>query len=379
MVLRTNPGVIVPPDWGWQLTVGPDDEQQIRIAAFTRYEDIDSLVSIPRLLFWVVDLSAECLDEAATEALGHTSGLTTMMAFVGNCHVDSPELHVAYDVTGDNADHEFTQAYLPEHSSLPQPAAWLDLEAFNALHDRLADGGYNPRLGLALAQYNEALRSLRPVGGVLAAEHLFMAAEALVDLVKRRKMHAHGCADEVELAQYLGLDTTVTWKVHNALCSYLRQQVIFAADEEVHRALKKASDGFEHGFLPTTAIRGHVDADGILVAAFRYVRNSILDLLDLATPIRDSLAATLPTYNDRYHAVVRGLVSGESDRTEDPKRFKELNFTLNPTGAHAENEELRLTLSAAVDTSFSDGTELRDHNIWVYRNRLGEVDGEGST
>lgn len=378
MVVRTNPGVMVPPDWGWQLTVGPDDEQPIHIAAFTRYEDIEQAVPIPRLLFLVLDLGGKSLDEAATEALGHASGLTTIMAFVGNCHVDSPELHVAYDVTDDDADHEFMQAYLPDPSPLPQPAALLDLEAFNAVHDRVADGGYNSKLGLALAQYNEALRSLRPVGGVLAAEHLFMAAEALVELVKKQKMRAGGHTDETDLAKSLSLDTTKPWKVHNILCSHLRQQVIFAGDEEVHRALKKASDGFEHGFMATTAIRAHVDADGVLVAAFRYVRNAILDLLDLPTEVREHLAATPPTYNDRYHAVVRGLIDGEVGKVEDPKRFMELDFTLSLAGARSDDGELRLAINATVDPSFRDGVSLKDHDIWVYRNRLGEVDAEGS-
>ena len=320
-------------------------------------------------------MGAKSLDDAATEALGYSSGITTIMAFVGNCHVDSPELHVAYDVTGDAAGHEFTQAYLPDFGNLPQPGAWLDLGAFNVLHGRIADALYNSRLGLALAQYNEALRSLRPVGGALAAEHLFMAAEALVDLVKKQQMHAYGHVDEVGLAEHLGLDITQPLKIHNLLHSYLRQQVIFAGNQEVHRALKKASDGFEHGFLATTAIREFVDADGILMAAFSYVRKAILDLLGLPTELGDNLMATLPTYNDRYHAVVRGIVDGSIDRMENPKDFKQLHFTLDAVGAHSENGELRLALNVTVETSFDDESEvsLKDHTIWVYRNRLGEI------
>ncbi|WP_035838851.1 hypothetical protein [Kitasatospora azatica] len=162
--------MVIPQTTGWS-TLYKEPETEFQVSAFTRYEPLGDS-EVPRALHRVVDLAAANLDDAVNEALGNTGGLITMMAFVGNSHVDSPELHVAYDVTGDEAEHEYVQTYRPPTSELPQLGAHLDVTLFEAVHDRLVTSEHRTRLGMALVQYNEALRSLRPAGDVTAAGHL---------------------------------------------------------------------------------------------------------------------------------------------------------------------------------------------------------------
>jgi hypothetical protein len=162
------------------------------------------------------------------------------MAFVGNRFVEAPELHAAYDTTGDGAEHEFVQTYQPSGDDLPELAAVLDTQSFQAVHDAIVRSDLGPRLGLPFVHYNEALRSLRPAGDVLAAEYLFMAVEALVGIVKKREMAARGSADEMELALQLGIDTS------KALGSPQQANRLPAADNHLRRR-RRHLPGSEEG------------------------------------------------------------------------------------------------------------------------------------
>jgi hypothetical protein len=66
-----------------------------------------------------------------------------------------------------------------------------------------------------------------------------------------------------------------------------------------------------------------------LPAAFDHVHTAILDLLDLPEDLRGYLAATRPTYNDRIHANIRGVVDGNTSAPELPTAFRELDFRVD--------------------------------------------------
>lgn len=378
MVVRTNPGVVLPPGSVWSLTVGQADDPPLQVGVLTGYEESSWSAPVARVLYLVVDRAAASLEDAVIEALGSASGLTTIMAFIGNRYVESPELHVAYDTTGDRAEHEFVRTYRPEYGYLPEPAAVLDVESFQPVHDCLLRSDLGARSGMTLVHYNEALRSLRPAGDVLAAEHQFAAVEALAGIVRKREMQARGYTDELELAKCFGIDTTEPWKARNELTGYLRRTMIFSGDDVTHQALKKASDGFEHGYLPIVDVRKHAES-GILPAAFDHVRNAILDLLDLPEDLRGYLAATKPTYNDRIHANIRGVIDGGTSHPEDPTSFRELDFTVSLADVVPADGGLRLRLEPHVDPTFADGASLKDYSFLFYRERLGQSDDDQDT
>ena len=84
VVGRTNPGVVLPPGSGWSLTAGLAEDPPFQVSVFTGYEESDWSAPVARVLYLVVDLAAASLQDAVAEALGSASGLTTIMAFVGN-------------------------------------------------------------------------------------------------------------------------------------------------------------------------------------------------------------------------------------------------------------------------------------------------------
>jgi hypothetical protein len=184
VVGRTPASVILPPDCGWSVIPGLPGDQPFEVSVFTDYVDAGFSVPVPRTTYVVIDLIEASLNDAVETALGVAGGFTTVMAFVANAYIDSPEVHVVYDTTEDEAPHEFAQTYRAENPPIPRSAALLDTTLFGAVQQSLLKPGLlgtpaGSQLGVAMVHYNEALRSLRPGGDVLVAEHLFMAAEAL--------------------------------------------------------------------------------------------------------------------------------------------------------------------------------------------------------
>lgn len=364
VVAQTNAGVMLPAtaNWSAQLADGGT------ISAITGFDAAESAVPIPRVLYILIDLEASSLDEAIPEALEYATGVATIMAFVGNSFVDSPEPYVAYDTTDDDEPHEFTQTYQPARSGLPQPAALLDCEALDAVIQAGSDPAVHKRISVAMIQYNQALRNLRRSGEVLAAGHLFMAVDALGKLVERKRIAETGVADDRALAVSLGIDVDREdrhWR--NALAGVLRAKYIFAGDDATYKMIKEASDGFEHGFLTITQVRSKVDPS--YAKAFGYVRQAIIDLLDLPEPVRTHLAATQPVFNDRLRAQVRGLIDPATATGPEPP-IRHVDFTVDLVSAAVVDGSLNLSLQPQVSGVFQDGATLAEPEILIYRDRL---------
>lgn len=72
----------------------------------------------------------------------------------------------------------------------------------------------------------------------------------------------------------------------------VRQEIIFTGDAETYKAAKDASDGLEHGSWELDKVAAHAlkSAD----KTFRYVRRTIVDLLDLPQEVANELNEIKP-------------------------------------------------------------------------------------
>ncbi len=346
--------MIVQPDCGWSVTAGLPGDPSFEVSVFTDYEDTGLSMPVPRTTYVVTDLIAGTLNDAVETALGVAAGFTTVMAFVANSYVDSPEVHVAYDTTEDDAPHEFAQSYQAGHPPIQRSAALLDTTLFNAVQECLLKPGLlgtpaGNQLGVAMVHYNEALRSVRPGGDVLVAEHLFMAAEALVRIVREREMQAAACVTDEQLLQHLG-QPVPEYNANGAVISYLRRAIVFAGDRATHQALKKASDGFEHGFLSLTDIRAHLPQD-----------------------IEETVRTVAPNYNDGVRATIFGTIDDDVHTPRDPTDFRELSFAPDLADLTCENGQLRLCLRPQITTDFRDGGSLSPTRLRLYRDLLADL------
>lgn len=100
---------------------------------------------------------------------------------------------------------------------------------------------------------------------LLALAHLFMAAEALTRAVLREHLRSTEKTEEALAAE---------WSVDGRkLEAAARKKLIFRNDATCHRAAKKASDAFEHGFDDLNVIRPM--AESVIVKTARYIRRRL--------------------------------------------------------------------------------------------------------
>ena len=109
------------------------------------------------------------------------------------------------------------------------------------------------------------------------------------------------------------------------------------------------------------------------------MRTAILDLLDLPEVLRGYLVAAKPTYNDRIHANIRGMIDGDTGHPADPTSFRELDFTVSLADLVPADGGLRLRLEPHVDPTFADRASLKDYCFLLYRERLGLSDDDQDT
>ena len=69
MVVRTNPGVVLPPGSVWSLTAGQADDPPLQVGVLTGYEESSWSAPVARVLYLVADLAAASLEDAVIEAL----------------------------------------------------------------------------------------------------------------------------------------------------------------------------------------------------------------------------------------------------------------------------------------------------------------------
>ena len=235
----------------------------------------------PRQLWAEARGIAPSLDEAAREFAASVHSILPALSFATNATTSTLELHLCFDSTTGHARREFVQNHLHEPApvhygrSLPADSTVALLEAVNT-------SAIASRLQRALAHYWLALRNWTPGSEILALAPLFMGAEtlarpALESELARRRVSRHELAASLDVPE-------------RDLEAWARRALIFGGDEECHRRAKKASDGFEHGFLSFKDI--HTNAAVVRDRTAHYLRMAILRMAGVPNDARHVLAST---------------------------------------------------------------------------------------
>jgi hypothetical protein len=131
------------------------------------------------------------------------------------------------------------------------------------------------RLHRAASQYHIALRYWSAGEEILALAHLYIGMEVMTPLARERHLEHLG-VDKVALA---GM-----WSVTpRNLDSEIRKRLLFKEHDWIYERARKASDGFEHGYLSIPEIRDHAIASRNATAGL--LRRAILDHLGLEPSI----------------------------------------------------------------------------------------------
>lgn len=235
-----------------------------------------------------------------------------ILAIATNAAIEEPELELAFESTPGVTQREYFQSFLAPEGNLLHSARFIDVQDTLALIHAVINHSEGERILRAISQYNIALRNWKFGHSTLSVVHLWVALEALTKVKLRAERSARGLSSDEELAKALGVEK-------KDLDPAIRRQLL-QGDGECYTAAKKASDGFEHGFLAFDRLLGLSQTIRKRMAA--YVRQAIFDLAGVEARVRDSLLSQRfadpigPWPHARY---LRGVLKGEGDDLAPPE------------------------------------------------------------
>jgi hypothetical protein len=254
--------------------------------------------------------------EEAIAAFGNAAaGVIPVIAFSANAGIDDMMFHLAYDTTPHTIEREFIQSMIPDERATIQRGRRLNIDATRSLMAAIENHSEKKRIGRAIGQYALALRVWRWGYETLATAHLYMGMEALSKAVVRVEQQDR--ADE-DFATSIGIDPKSLHqcdRLSTIIEATIRREILFKGDTETYKNAKRASDGFEHGFMPFDEIRAL--ARSIRDTTAKYLRIGVMDLLNLDQRIRSLLLNApydVPLGCWPVVKYMRGQLVGESDQ-----------------------------------------------------------------
>jgi len=282
----------------------------------TRHREVGLSSPLPGDLWVDARGPASSLEEAVTLFAKVAGGVVAAIAFGANAAIGDLEPELAFDNTRSVSKRVFLQSLLPDEGATVHVRRIVNIKMTCCLLEAIQDHDEKERILRSISQYNLALRHWRWGHETLATEHLFMGTEALTKAIARYGQAKSGLSDE-GYAKNLGIDVKKLpprKSLHSAIVEKVRKDVLFKGDADCHRSAKRASDGFEHGFLPYDRISESAVKARDKTAS--YLRDSIIDLLDLDQASHSFFmdkTKNKPLGNWPVVKYVRGHLVGESD------------------------------------------------------------------
>jgi hypothetical protein len=308
VALVAKGGARLKPDEGIKITGFTTDAGPATVGLATRFQEIGLANRLPQDLIFEVRCPGSDLDDAVARGSILATSLAPLISFSINAFVDVPQAHLAYEASPARSSRRFwqTDVQLGIHTLTPSQLVSSDL--LIPFLQAIFTSGEQQRLGVAISHYHAALRDWTTAGQPLVLMHLYPALEALGGAVERAERGRLGIADKEAHARRRGIDITRSnWR--EVLLGWVRRDVICKGDQTTYKAAYEASNGLEHGSLDMPSIRAV--AREVTPKLFGYVRNGILDLLDLETDVRERLGK-LPVLDvTPFHAEMKGVLTGE--------------------------------------------------------------------
>lgn len=328
----------------------------------TRWLKRNDSVTLPGQLWIEVKGEANDLEESLVPFANAGFAFLPVFSLSANAAVNFPAIEVAFDSTPNIKERNYFQCYVPPESDVIHFARVINIQASLALLDAIAKSADAERIHRAANQYQLALESWMLGSETLSLAHLWMAVEVLTKTVIRFECKVRGINSENELATALNVELS-------KLDSTIRRDFILGEDEECYRKAKKASDGFEHGFLGYTKIR-ELTMD-IRHRMAGYVRETIFRVSSLDAETHKTLT------EDPYHEpmgiwplvkYLRGQLIGEG--AELAAKGNEYPFIRwRPVIQEAEvteNGKLNIKATEEFQLELGEGIvfQLGSHEVW---------------
>jgi hypothetical protein len=295
----------------------PREEGAVMLTFRTRQVDKGLGETIPGHLWIDARSLASSLEDAVSFFGNAAASVLPVIAFSSNAAIGNMMFELGYDNTVGVSERELMQSMIPEEGAIVQQSRTVNVEAILGLMALIEAHKEKERIGRSIAQYALALRQWRWGYETLATAHLYMGMEALTKAVIRDQEERAGVSIE-ELALQLGIDVEALGpckRLSTEVEAGVRRKILFRDDRETYKKAKRASDGFEHGFMPFDEVRDL--ARNVRNRTAAYLREAILDLVDVKGGLKDVvLSAPFDEPLGRWPVVkyARGYLLGDGER-----------------------------------------------------------------
>lgn len=207
--------------------------------------------------------TADSLNTAQDKLGPLATWLLPIAALGGNAAVVDPMPAFACDIGNGREKRFIAYSNPPPGEWLPVVPRYLSASALGDLAHSVATHRQRTLLHRAIENYDRVLQHWRPENMLLASEFLYMAAEVLGRAMIEERSAELGITPK-NLARKHGKQDDV-----DGLRAKLVIEDVFAGDEALFNDLRNGSDGFEHGYMPTSEVRAKFARLGEAVAAVR--------------------------------------------------------------------------------------------------------------
>ena len=220
-----------------QSSIGP-----VNIKYKTRWLKKKDNIIVPGHILIEVNGYAQNLEEALVPFANASLSMLPILSLSANAAISDPDLEIGFDNTKGVTERDYFQCYVPPENNEIYKIRFINIEATVVLINALDIHPDRERLIRAVNQYHLALNYWRLGRDSLCVAHLWMSIEALTMAKIRAECKVRNLKSPEELANDIGIEK-------KNLDPYIRKELLLKGDNECYSKAKKASDGFEHGFL----------------------------------------------------------------------------------------------------------------------------------
>jgi hypothetical protein len=287
----------------FQSVIGP-----VNIVYSTRWLRKANDIVLPGHIWIEVSGNAPSLEEALVPFANAGLSMLPILSLCANAAIGEPEIEIGFDNSKGVSERDYFQCYVSPEKNEIYIGRHIDIESTVSFLGSISRHPDSERLRRAANQYRLALDHWRLGRETMSLAHLWMALEALTKAKIRQECSLRNISDQNELAKNFGIDL-------RNLDSYVRRDILLKGDAECYRKAKKASDGFEHGFLGYDKIVMLSRDIRSLMAA--YIRTAIFEMCELEKEVYRILTKDPFDKPIGYWPVVkylRGKLTGEGEQ-----------------------------------------------------------------
>lgn len=260
------------------------DGVPIKLVLQTRYVDGYSSPAPAGMLILAEGEASDC-KSAIEKFAGIAQELLAIVALSSNAMMGDIEPEIAFGPRSNSLKREFFQRFVPD-IGLSLTSRFIDVAATTEMIGALYSSSEKGRLIRGIAQYRQALGYWRNGNELLALSHLFMGVEAMKTACWRHKRQKENKTNE-DLGAEWGFREEGRMSLMESLDAAAREYLVFQGDADTLKIAKKTSDDFEHGSQDLGLLRPKARESAVATA--KYLREAVIEVLDLQRKTRDLL------------------------------------------------------------------------------------------